>query len=320
MSGSGSNLHVVVTIDEQASELSTQVLSYALSEVMSLDPDHGITDGGYTMTVEGKHFGLRDATSSAVVTMDGVHLVTVDTRSEGAGARKRDVIVVNVPSGYGVSNKIQVKVTSGLTGEVRISNNAMIFRYDDPTISQVYTVEPNTQQIALYGWNSLLMYIVGTNFCGSTSCASVLGKVGQDTEYRSKQITSITHREIVVVIYDKRGEVFVLVGGERNTTTVSFETLNPEIDSVLQSGTLDGTKFQTLGNVEEITVYGSESEYSSWVGSEWVAFLFSHLVLYSPTPTQNKRTLWPNPHSPNRRQPCVLDRPPDQPTVPKPQP
>jgi hypothetical protein len=245
--GSGSGHKVVVKIAKQISAESAPLITYAVPLIISSEPKNGTTAGGYEMVVKGRYFSISGKSSSVQILLDGKALAAVSSRDE---INSLDVLTASVPEGFGQYKPVSVQVTSNHNNELTKSSNSMDFSYDAPIITGVYTEEPSASEYSTYGekygWNFLKLSILGNNFCGSISCAAVLGKITDvDTVFVNKDVFSIDHQRIVVFIEGKRGSVFVQVG-LRKTSTRDFITLPPKILDQVQAE-LDNTKHSTVG-------------------------------------------------------------------------
>jgi hypothetical protein len=118
--GVGQNLHWLVTVEGQMSELSEATTSYALPELLSADPLVGYTSGGGLITLKGRNLATFDNPKTY---FDGQEMVTSYTIGQ-------DTIFATVPEGWGRHKEIYIAVGGARTTSV-------FFDYFDPHIDTV---------------------------------------------------------------------------------------------------------------------------------------------------------------------------------------
>lgn len=190
--GAGKDLNVVLSAGNQNSN--ARLFSYTPPAILSIDPTHGPTIGGHTLTINGSNFGTTNT-------------VTVDGSPCSVATQNSSSITCSIPFGQGAGRSVVVQ-----TGNQ--SSNAAPFDYDGP---QITSVQPSSGPPA----GNIPITINGLNF-GSTGSVTVGGA----------PCPRIAHADFRIVCTLPAGSagpqaLDVTIGGQVTQTTFTYEEPTP---------------------------------------------------------------------------------------------
>lgn len=230
--GVGSNMVVVVRVRGQNSLDNVLSLSYAPPVITALVPNHGGTQGGYTMTVRGTNFGSASNPAVTLTSSDHTYVwygAQFDTvRVDGP----QDELVLTVPEDEGRAWSVYVSVLADDPEALAASFSSALFtatrsnlrtwNYDDPFIQRIVTQDGGVVNVTR-------LTIHGSNFgLQSNSRVELSGGVVADAD-----IDEWSHSQIVLNTTLSEGVVFVYVGGQqRQSNNKTFAFLSPVINTI----------------------------------------------------------------------------------------
>jgi hypothetical protein len=242
--GVGATLKWIVTVEGQTSTPFTWG-GYELPKINSMVPQTGPTKGKVQVMLSGRGFGLRDPTSTLVVTFGGV---VVEVYGSGANddPTAGDTSYFSLPESYGKNLRVFITVTT--PSGVSLRSNDVPFSYNPPKIDLL------TSDWADAAAGLLRLTAIGSNFC-SGNAAGLDSKNGCGSVFidgKRQDPTSWSHTEVVMETSLDEGNVMIKVGtGTQMQASGSwpFAHLSPAIDK---------TTIESLANLKYATPGGQD--------------------------------------------------------------